>query len=552
MGDELTTGPKLVREEEYFTTLEITQRLDLIHHLIENSEIIPLVRGHKGAGKSQFASQVQRLAPDNWKLCLFKGHSSMSPDRLMSHIARCMEWAELQGEQLEVLIKSFEIIRHEGQVPVLLIDDAQLVPPSSLIAVFRLFERQYEDSPLVSVVLFADEQIDSLLAAPQLQIMMPQKIQLIDLPLLSREDATEYMLFIMRMERLPADVQFDDTKLTKLYRETRGNPGLLKQAILELLCRAGELPSRQMPQSVYWLSIITVGLLLFAFYFILLDPFDQDARTTPTAETDDPFPELSGRQELQQTTDLHAQQFTTHSEVIVDTAMLSTSTNTKDDQAILSGALEQSNIDSTTQPSRHEFYNQVRNKQSEAQLKFSLLRIQDDSDVHDHVNDDENRLLDANILNSQLPQEIVSNSTVATGNTLPIKGSETVPGFEQGLEAHTQVIEDEDRLNENFELLGKEAWILARPNGHFTLQLLGVENLKALEKFVRQYNLTAQAFYIETQRNGKPWYPLLWGDFPDKKSAIKASGELPQEVQKSGYWPRPFAALKQEIKRSRE
>ena len=96
--------------------------------------------------------------------------------------------------------------------------------------------------------------------------------------------------------------------------------------------------------------------------------------------------------------------------------------------------------------------------------------------------------------------------------------------------------------------LAKIDWIRSRPADHFTLQLLGVERLQALKDFVTRHGIEDRAFYYVTQRKGKPWHPLLWGDFPDKKSAIKGSGQLPAEVQRKGYWIRQFKELQAELK----
>ena len=49
-------------KEDIFSTPESEARLDLIKHLIENSELVPLVRGLPGIGKSLLASRLQALS----------------------------------------------------------------------------------------------------------------------------------------------------------------------------------------------------------------------------------------------------------------------------------------------------------------------------------------------------------------------------------------------------------------------------------------------------------------------------------------------------------
>ena len=95
--------------------------------------------------------------------------------------------------------------------------------------------------------------------------------------------------------------------------------------------------------------------------------------------------------------------------------------------------------------------------------------------------------------------------------------------------------------------LAKVDWIRSRPANHYTLQLLGVEHLQALKDFVARHGLQDRAFYYVTRRRGKPWHPLLWGDFPDKKSAIDGSEQLPAAVKNQGYWIRQFKELQAQL-----
>ncbi|MGD8590203.1 MAG: ATP-binding protein, partial [Chromatiales bacterium] len=164
--DDVASAGWVSDKSPFFTTLELTQRLDLIFHLIENVEIIPLIRGAEGGGKSTLAMRVRQAAPANWSICLLEADSAISPERLLANISRYFGWIDQQTGGLEGLVNCFEIMRDEGQVPVLLIDDAQRLSATAMITLLRLFERQRSGEPLVSIVLFGDEHINLLLATP--------------------------------------------------------------------------------------------------------------------------------------------------------------------------------------------------------------------------------------------------------------------------------------------------------------------------------------------------------------------------------------------------
>ncbi len=98
--------------------------------------------------------------------------------------------------------------------------------------------------------------------------------------------------------------------------------------------------------------------------------------------------------------------------------------------------------------------------------------------------------------------------------------------------------------------LRKDDWVLARPATHYAIQLLGVENIAALKAFTNRHDLEGKAFFIETQRDGKSWYPLLWGDFPDKQHAIDGMNSLPASLHDKGYWVRPFGEIQKLLRKS--
>lgn len=89
--------------------------------------------------------------------------------------------------------------------------------------------------------------------------------------------------------------------------------------------------------------------------------------------------------------------------------------------------------------------------------------------------------------------------------------------------------------------------ILALDGSHFTLQLIALTRLDAVNKFMATYGLTANARYFITTRAGKPWYVLLYGDYATRESAQDASKALPESLQKSQVWTRKFAGIQAEI-----
>ncbi|ROR34115.1 AAA family ATPase [Inmirania thermothiophila] len=96
-----------------------------------------------------------------------------------------------------------------------------------------------------------------------------------------------------------------------------------------------------------------------------------------------------------------------------------------------------------------------------------------------------------------------------------------------------------------------EAWVLARPAGHYTLQLAGARAREALLREAARLGGAAPAAVVRLRRAGADWYVLLYGEFRDHAAAVQARARLPQRLRAAGPWPRRFGELQAAIRAAR-
>jgi len=94
----------------------------------------------------------------------------------------------------------------------------------------------------------------------------------------------------------------------------------------------------------------------------------------------------------------------------------------------------------------------------------------------------------------------------------------------------------------------RESWLLAQNPSYYTIQLVGLQNEKSINKFVKKYKLFNRVAYYKTLYRKKDWYPLLYGAYPTRKEASSAMKTLPQEFRKFSPWIRSFSSIQQIIK----
>jgi DamX protein len=94
----------------------------------------------------------------------------------------------------------------------------------------------------------------------------------------------------------------------------------------------------------------------------------------------------------------------------------------------------------------------------------------------------------------------------------------------------------------------REEWLLRQNPNAYTLQLVALGEEAGISRFLERFSLPGQAAYFRTMRQGKPWFSLLYGVYPDRQAALAARARLPAELQHSDVWPRSLASVQEEIR----
>ncbi len=538
--------------DEFFSTPETEARLDLIRHLIENSELVPLVRGATGIGKSLLASRLQSTAPRNWAVCHFSADSMLQPERLLAHVARCNGLPDAKGENIRRLVERFEALRKRGTVPVLLIDDAEKLPPTSLITLLRLYERQVAGAPLLSLVLFANEQIDMLLSTPQLQIMSPQSIQVIDLPPLTREEADGYMSYLLKSEGLDPRLAIEPGRMNRIYRETGGAPGPMGVRILEAFGEGGESKGSSghfwERRSLVWggVPLVAVVVLLLIFQGPINRLFssgpevgDGTVATTDTVRVEVlPVPQRrpSRADETPAVADAP----------VVGRAPPASAPPPADQPVEMPAPVERLVDDGRPTPTSVT----VAASSEPPPAGDGETVVPASSGTKSTGEAGEPAPMAAE---PALPEEkqaeinvsAVSERTPTNVSAPPEVAEETPETVAKSAKESALPKPESKTAPATSSLLRDSEWLAARPAGAYTVQLLAVENVESVQQVVEKHGLGEAAFTVRTERKGRPWYPLLWGQYPNRPAALEAIKRLPAPLRAGGAWARSFASLQQ-------
>jgi DamX protein len=214
----------------YYLTSELNQRLSLIRHLIQNSEQLLMVLAGAGYGKTSLLNQLKKVARkqcEHWWIYNPISNHVLSPEALMSSLLIAFNVRQ-QGKSPQVLQDSLRshiaATRYNGQLPVLLIDDAHLLPSSTLKFIIELAIRG-EPLTRMRVVLFGEPKIADRLATAEFEMVQKTLLHTIDLSVFSPTQVRDYLQFRLQGSKYNTIHPFTSEVIKQIYADSQGVVG---------------------------------------------------------------------------------------------------------------------------------------------------------------------------------------------------------------------------------------------------------------------------------------------------------------------------------------
>jgi len=95
-----------------------------------------------------------------------------------------------------------------------------------------------------------------------------------------------------------------------------------------------------------------------------------------------------------------------------------------------------------------------------------------------------------------------------------------------------------------------EQQVLEMPANYYTKQLFGSYEESRVQALIDGIGNDPSAFYVETRHEDKPWFVLLYGNYPTVSEA--QSAQLPPDFQAFSPWIRKWSGLQSALKQRSE
>ncbi|MGH8521889.1 MAG: AAA family ATPase [Gammaproteobacteria bacterium] len=230
--EEALPGPEAAF---YFTTPALTQRRELIRHLIDHSDRLLLVIGERQSGKTTFADQVLARAPDTWLVTRFHANPMLDSRLLLRDLAVSIGASAAGADRKSLTETIGAILRQREQhrlITVLFVDDAHELPADALKL---LFGRGSSKPGALRVVLLCEPHINTILEAPELQPLRETIVHILDMPSFTLEQTRAYLEARYNRRGLASFLPLDGTEVARIHGGSGGFPGRIDHLMAQTL-----------------------------------------------------------------------------------------------------------------------------------------------------------------------------------------------------------------------------------------------------------------------------------------------------------------------------
>ncbi len=198
--------------------------LDALHHAVLDEDGIVVVVGEVGSGKTMLCRMLAERLPRDQVDLVYLANPSFGPREILQSLIA--DWGlqpPAEGQPLVLTIQEALLQRHaQGRRAVVLIDEAQAMPPESLEEIKLLSNLETPQHKLLQIVLFGQPELDTLLALPKLRQVRDRVVHRFELQPLNGPDAAAYIEHRLRRAGWQGGALFEPRALRELTEASGG------------------------------------------------------------------------------------------------------------------------------------------------------------------------------------------------------------------------------------------------------------------------------------------------------------------------------------------
>ncbi len=578
----LTEAPFSSQHDDRFLYLNssLAEHLELLKHYTQYGNLLLLITGERGIGKSSLKQRFINTAQEEWQICEIQSHTMMDASLLLRRVATGFNITEPPLEPavlFEVLSEQLEHMHQQALVPILIIDDAHELPQDALQALLFLAEHHSDQHSTLRIILFCEPEIEKMLEDPAIHSLKERVTHNMELPPLDETQTAEYLRHRLAVAGLDGTSPFTPKLVNKIFKASEGIPSKINEYAHQNLLDDSE-PfisderdlDDELIQNVTPFNLRNKVLAGFALAIVVSVLLFQDRINALFEEPDNVIAENNTPQSRDE--DIYAQ---TTTEIIqkeensakiepVEEKTIEFNLNKDAEEKI-----EPQAEPSQTSPASIALQltsvnpNPVSGSKQRQIISISGSGFHKRQKVKVSWTDKEKILADTQVnVTSDSYMNLILN-TGMQADTWTITVIDTLLNLESNTISFDVVATEKEKIPKQNKITKREKtstkitttqlsakkhnglygqdWIKQQNKNHFTLQLLGTHQENTLPNYLKKFALTNDAATFKTKRDNKDWFTLVYGQYPTKSAAQTAAKQLPKGVTKP--WVRSFASI---------
>jgi len=586
----------ILQDKFMFLDAERAQRINMLQHMVRYSNLLLIVQGQSGVGKTALMRRFLQTSEEDWQVSEVTANTMIDAEQLLFQAAQGFGVRQLPqdaSELQDMLYAKVATFHHNDQIPILIIDDAHELPKDALLAIFNLSDAFVNDVNLLRIILFCEPQIEKIINSKDVRSLRERVTHTMEVPALNEDATAEYLKHRLAVAGFNGGSPFTPKIIKKIYRGSNGIPAKINTLAHEFLEQGDantnsfiepdmEIPPERMleveeKKQAKPFVIITVMVILVAMVLVFQDEINS------IFKDDDVIVALVDEDVIEENAieENTIEETTTNS----DTLQIVKELDIKEKIISLSDDNVLSNPENTVPA-------QTQSTQSETTLKDLDKTAEESSQAIETATEETITPppVSAEIISispnpvpiSRKQQTITINGTGFrkdsrvtiswTGKQKQLARSQTKVISDTQIQIAITVGLDEDdwglkisdpdigesnafifkvadtQVDEGYR---KDKWLLAQNPAEFILQLFGTNKKENADQFINEHKIGKQAGYFYTRNKGQDWYSVVYGQYRDQASANVAARSLPKSLKKIKPWVRRLDDIQASINANR-
>nr|WP_255490882.1 ATPase, T2SS/T4P/T4SS family [Spartinivicinus marinus] len=514
----------------FWNGAERGRAVEQISHLVSFSQLLLLIAGPTGSGKTTILQQANQVLQEQCRSCLITATPMMNASQLFSQL-----WKKLVDQTQPVSVKTPEALLFAvrdvlltEQQAVVLIDDALLLDVDALRLLIVLAIKASEHSLPIHFIITGSEALANKLQQCN-QLAQTDLLYTIHLNQLTLEETADYLHQYLKLTATGDVKELTTTDLDKIHKQAQGNFSKLNMLADEVLARKMDIsePTKLgLPKGhVYAIGVVAGTLLILLLVNSLF--FSETAeQTQPKAETNS------------KTTTIEVPLWDEEAAVTTpELPVVETELTTETAESIESEATR--TVITIEKPLADS------NDQKPAVVEEKPL------------NDEQKQVNKVDSSTQQKQSESIASTHLASDQKTAPEKQPVAPKADKS-QPKPQVKQAKQPVKPPAKVAKKkppaffadENWYLRQPKSSYVLQVLGVSSSRGAKAFIKQHWAAGKLKYFQTYYKGKPWYVVTIGLYPNRDTALTASRQLPPELRQQKPWARSIASVQADIRKN--